>query len=239
LPINLHLTAIMIACILNAVAARLPKERRRMRPSRRAQSGPHPFPRNGGCIAATWGADIFAQAIAAEHIGKKDGLMFSGTLEHGDPQVIAAEMFTSIHLGPQCPKMSGFVRSGKDVSAPAYRRHSCRLPLEPARMPGRGTGLLWHRHSCRCRLPRPAMPPHLPLQAGAGKNAGPTSCPPQLSPRKREEGCVTYSLDGNILNLLSVSHLWRMTIEKEACFMSFYVRASNSNNGRFVALQAD
>jgi hypothetical protein len=52
---------------------------------------------------------------------------------------------------------------------------------------------------------------------------------------KWEVDCVTYSLDGNILNPLSENHLWKMTIEKKADFMSFYVRAADSKNGKFDA----
>jgi hypothetical protein len=50
-----------------------------------------------------------------------------------------------------------------------------------------------------------------------------------------EAGCATYSLDGNILNHLYDKDLWKMTIEKKACFMSFYVRASDMKNGKFDA----
>jgi hypothetical protein len=50
-----------------------------------------------------------------------------------------------------------------------------------------------------------------------------------------EVDCVTYSLDGNILNRLSENDLWKMTVEQMACFMSFYVRASDFKNGKLAA----
>jgi hypothetical protein len=50
-----------------------------------------------------------------------------------------------------------------------------------------------------------------------------------------EVGCVTYALDGNILNRLDDKDLWKSTIEKEAHFMSFYVRASALKNGKLAA----
>jgi len=56
-------------------------------------------------------------------------------------------------------------------------------------------------------------------------------------PREWEVDPVTYSLDGNILNPLDDKDLWEMTSEEEACFMSFYVRASDSKNGKLDARQ--
>jgi hypothetical protein len=50
-----------------------------------------------------------------------------------------------------------------------------------------------------------------------------------------EVGCVTYSLDGNILNPLSDNDLWKITSEKMAGFMLLYVRASDSRNGKLAA----
>jgi hypothetical protein len=52
-----------------------------------------------------------------------------------------------------------------------------------------------------------------------------------------EVGCVTYSLNGNILNQLDDSDLWKMTVEKKAHFMSFYVRALDSKNRKLAARQ--
>jgi len=47
--------------------------------------------------------------------------------------------------------------------------------------------------------------------------------------------CVTYPLDGNICNQLDNKDLWKMTIEKEACFVSFCVRALDLRNGKLAA----
>jgi hypothetical protein len=52
-----------------------------------------------------------------------------------------------------------------------------------------------------------------------------------------EIDCVTYSLDRNTLNRLEEKDLWKMTIEKKAHFMSFYVRASDLKNGKLAARQ--
>jgi hypothetical protein len=52
-----------------------------------------------------------------------------------------------------------------------------------------------------------------------------------------EADCVTYPPDGNILNPLAENHLWELTLEKKACFMSFYVRASDSKNEKLAARQ--
>jgi hypothetical protein len=54
-------------------------------------------------------------------------------------------------------------------------------------------------------------------------------------PPEWEVDCVTYPLDGNILNLLDDNDLWNMKVEKMAYFMSFYVRASHSKNGKLAA----
>jgi hypothetical protein len=48
---------------------------------------------------------------------------------------------------------------------------------------------------------------------------------------------MTYSLDGNILNHIIANDLRKMTSEEKACFMSFYVRASDSRNGKSDARQ--
>jgi hypothetical protein len=66
------------------------------------------------------------------------------------------------------------------------------------------------------------------LQTRHGLEARPT-------PAKWEADCVTYSRDGNILNRPRKHDLWKLTSEKKACFMSFYVRASHSKNGKFDA----
>jgi hypothetical protein len=50
-----------------------------------------------------------------------------------------------------------------------------------------------------------------------------------------EVDCVTYSLDGNILNACDTNNLWKIILVKEAHFMSFYVRTSYSKNGKFDA----
>jgi len=54
-------------------------------------------------------------------------------------------------------------------------------------------------------------------------------------PPEWEVDCVTYPLDGNMLNTLFENDLWKLTSEKRACFMSFYVRALHSKNGKFDA----
>ena len=90
-------------------------------------------------------------------------------------------------------------------------------------------------------------PTWLSLLASAGKNAGPTPrpsvtwCHPMslqkkiLNSQQWEADCVTYELDGNILNHLDNNDLWKMTIERKAYFMSFYVRASDLRNGKLAA----
>jgi hypothetical protein len=53
-----------------------------------------------------------------------------------------------------------------------------------------------------------------------------------------EMDCVTYQLKGNMLTVFSDKDLWKMVPEKEPSFMSFYVRASNSENGTLAARQS-
>jgi hypothetical protein len=53
-----------------------------------------------------------------------------------------------------------------------------------------------------------------------------------------EVDCVTHALDWNIYKQLAVEDLWKTKVEKRVCLMSFYVRASNSKNGKFDAHQA-
>jgi hypothetical protein len=65
-------------------------------------------------VAAARRADIFAQAIVKEWIREKSGRMLSTSPEREDPYVIAIERVEQIHLGQECPKMSGFVRLEKD-----------------------------------------------------------------------------------------------------------------------------
>jgi hypothetical protein len=66
---------------------------------------------------------------------------------------------------------------------------------------------------------------------------------PSVAPEKDskrpewEADCVTYTLDGNILNRLYENDLWKMTIERKADLMSFYVRAPDSKNGKLAASQ--
>jgi hypothetical protein len=52
-----------------------------------------------------------------------------------------------------------------------------------------------------------------------------------------EMDCVTYPLERNILYPIYDNDLWRMIVEKKACFMSFYVRALDSKNGKLAARQ--
>jgi hypothetical protein len=50
-----------------------------------------------------------------------------------------------------------------------------------------------------------------------------------------EVACMTYSLDGNILNACDTNNLWKMTRVKEAHFMSIHVRTLYLKNGKFDA----
>jgi hypothetical protein len=53
-----------------------------------------------------------------------------------------------------------------------------------------------------------------------------------------EMECVTYPIEGNIVNCLHDNDLWKLTLVKESYFMSFYVRALNSKNGKLDARQS-
>jgi len=108
-------------------------------------------------------ADILAQALTTESIGEKNGPMLLPTCKLGKPYVIAAPWVVQIHLEPQCPKMSGFVRLEKDSERLCVPRASLPVQVVPVRKPAIRGG--------HCRLVSPGVAPEKDSKEQKGKSA--------------------------------------------------------------------
>ena len=106
------------------------------------------------------------------------------------------------------------------------------LPVLPRAAAGLGMRYRDARHFELAWARKPAPRRRVVSGNVASGRSRKTSKPPQL-----EMDCETYRLDGNILNQLNDKDLWKMTIEKQPCFMSFCVHASNLENGKLAARQ--